>query len=1166
MRGLAKSVIKENPQNIYEFAAEYFENLLKERDGSVDQSYKKFATYKVYRKNKSARKRGKENANDVNDTQSDNGLKRDAKAVNYVDQHGFAKRDSVEDKSVEEIILPEAAHGLQSIPKAKTSISSESEISASIKQEPSVEVEAVPSRGNSEEDDDVKNMVLDDDMEQAALKIQSTFRGHKVRRDMKDTEVENEEQVEGGREAVVELQQIDSEEKLENDDAAVSDGCVNENENEHEIASNDTRGPIESEVDDDIANMVLDDDMEQAALKIQSTFRGHKVRRDIKETLIPENDENNEEVKVDEVEGVDGAIKETIAEAGDEALASLSTERSEQEVEIALEEVPQIESENVIAVEAQEGSIVDDALGSEAQQEKKENADNGVDIVDEPEALEKALDEAASDAVVEETVSAETAIDDGNVVVDDEGIDENVAIDKENIEGNSGVDGENIEETSHVDEEKIDIESEVVEEYLVDENIDETAAVEKENIVETPTEIADHLVEENYLEITELVTEKVEETSSENLATEIVQENFVKNLPIENVEESSPENVETVNETIQDQTVDGSSAGSPTADESETVEAADNETLVKPPSVEIPDGEVNEKEEIPIDAEIAAQKLSSIEMEGTEKLESVEIEASEEEVASEAPLETHPSMENEIEQTQLEGDDSMPEGVEALNDEPLVNEFSAPEAIHDEASNFETEQSDVEVGENQIESEDVIELADNVPLGDTEAEEETLIESGDKPLELKEGENNAEVNEQEPQEGLNDLPNESENEKAADGSPVVEEVCEKKLFENLEEMNESEIDDVICGEIAINEAAVDEETIDIENVEKLPSGEVEYASLRESISERDVTPAESVDEVDNKSADLTDEKSIDGDTTGSKDEKSNEDEKHNADDVEMNEQLEVDPNAVEPILHEEISPIELMDEVLNENAGTLANELFSENVEQTNEAIEQEVDLIESGNENRRESESVEPKLNQSEPLLEIELPKSIDLSEQMVELSQDEMEPIRDEILQVEDDDSEIPEESQVPTDENIPTVSMEEKSPSLEQGDESEVEEKSEPQQPQVEDDVADMILDDEMEDAALKIQAAFRGHQVRRERIAQPEDDAEKNEQSQDVDSPVVIDQCSEETQETQEHEETEQQDTSADVEEMQESETVDQENTQEGKLKLAFRTTTLLSKRR
>lgn len=42
MKNLAKSVLKEQPENIYEFAARYFENLVRERDGMLDKSYSKF--------------------------------------------------------------------------------------------------------------------------------------------------------------------------------------------------------------------------------------------------------------------------------------------------------------------------------------------------------------------------------------------------------------------------------------------------------------------------------------------------------------------------------------------------------------------------------------------------------------------------------------------------------------------------------------------------------------------------------------------------------------------------------------------------------------------------------------------------------------------------------------------------------------------------------------------------------------------------------------------------------------------------------------------------------------------------------------------------------------------------------------------------------------------
>uniref|UniRef100_A0A182T0L1 RIIa domain-containing protein n=1 Tax=Anopheles maculatus TaxID=74869 RepID=A0A182T0L1_9DIPT len=48
MRGLAKSVIKENPENLYVHAAEYFENLIRERDGHLEQGYQTFNAYQVY--------------------------------------------------------------------------------------------------------------------------------------------------------------------------------------------------------------------------------------------------------------------------------------------------------------------------------------------------------------------------------------------------------------------------------------------------------------------------------------------------------------------------------------------------------------------------------------------------------------------------------------------------------------------------------------------------------------------------------------------------------------------------------------------------------------------------------------------------------------------------------------------------------------------------------------------------------------------------------------------------------------------------------------------------------------------------------------------------------------------------------------------------------------
>lgn len=43
MKDLTKEVLRENPGNIYEFAAEYFESLIRKRDGHLNKNYDRFS-------------------------------------------------------------------------------------------------------------------------------------------------------------------------------------------------------------------------------------------------------------------------------------------------------------------------------------------------------------------------------------------------------------------------------------------------------------------------------------------------------------------------------------------------------------------------------------------------------------------------------------------------------------------------------------------------------------------------------------------------------------------------------------------------------------------------------------------------------------------------------------------------------------------------------------------------------------------------------------------------------------------------------------------------------------------------------------------------------------------------------------------------------------------
>ncbi|KAG5682422.1 hypothetical protein PVAND_011775 [Polypedilum vanderplanki] len=184
------------------------------------------------------------------------------------------------------------------------------------------------------EDNDVANMVLDDEMEQAALKIQSTFRSNKNRTETKsqDCKVSNEENNEKESsveeelanmlldpeiaDATLKIQSVFRGQKARKEakDKNSDDKEEKPEEEEKEEDEPSTEQPLESSSSDktakqlqdeeDIANLVMDDEMEKTALKIQSAFRG-KIKRKPKdgEDAISESSnegDNDEENVVDE--------------------------------------------------------------------------------------------------------------------------------------------------------------------------------------------------------------------------------------------------------------------------------------------------------------------------------------------------------------------------------------------------------------------------------------------------------------------------------------------------------------------------------------------------------------------------------------------------------------------------------------------------------------------------------------------------------------------------------------------------------------------------------------------------------------------------------------------------------------------------------------------------
>lgn len=148
-----------------------------------------------------------------------------------------------------------------------------------------VEPEATGERETSQtnDDDDVANMVLDEEMEQAALKIQSTFRGHQTRKENKTKPdgPKTEETQSGERSETAEKLDdeianlaLEDENKAESEEKPEEVEPAESKEDEQPESSSTEKSAQQLQDEEDIANIVMDDQMEKTALKIQSAFRG----------------------------------------------------------------------------------------------------------------------------------------------------------------------------------------------------------------------------------------------------------------------------------------------------------------------------------------------------------------------------------------------------------------------------------------------------------------------------------------------------------------------------------------------------------------------------------------------------------------------------------------------------------------------------------------------------------------------------------------------------------------------------------------------------------------------------------------------------------------------------------------------------------------------------
>ncbi|XP_064618205.1 abnormal spindle-like microcephaly-associated protein homolog isoform X1 [Liolophura sinensis] len=201
---------------------------------------------------------------------------------------------------------PEVAQAATKIQASFRGHKARQEIKQQVEKKPEGEIKQDESK---EEEIDID--LNDPDVSQAATKIQASFRGHKVRQEIKQQQVEKKSEGEiktesDNKEAEIDIDLNDPEvaQAATKIQASFRGHKVRQEIKQKQVVGENSEGEVKTEGDDkeeEIDIDLNDPEVEEAATKIQASFRGHKARQEIKQKQAEMKAADNEGVKTGEV-------------------------------------------------------------------------------------------------------------------------------------------------------------------------------------------------------------------------------------------------------------------------------------------------------------------------------------------------------------------------------------------------------------------------------------------------------------------------------------------------------------------------------------------------------------------------------------------------------------------------------------------------------------------------------------------------------------------------------------------------------------------------------------------------------------------------------------------------------------------------------------------------